>query len=265
MLLTLLGFLDYTGTITIDGLDISRVPRSVLRSAITTISQDNIELEGTVRYNLCPWEEDMSEKEAHDAAVSAIRVLKQLGLLEIVKQRGGLDADMLSLGLSHGQKQLMCIARSCLRNATRGAKIIVLDEATSNLDHTTEQMVLGMLHKLFDECTVMMIAHRTETLDKVNMIVEVADGKIASVKEGEGRQDEINEQSDVADANDDDGEIEAVLKMSNVIESEVHKTTDQAREHIARKADKLIEQIRERVRLKAQAKGKKAEQQGEVQ
>ena len=203
----------------------------------------------------------MSEKEAHAAAISAIRVLKQLGLLEIVKQRGGLDADMLKLGLSHGQKQLMCIARSCLRNASRGTKIIVLDEATSNLDHTTETMVLNMLHELFDECTVIMIAHRTETLDRVNMIVEVADGKIESIKNTEPRQHEISQQ-EVVDGGDNDSEIEMVLKMSSETVPEVHKTTNQAREEVAGRANRLIEHIREASRLKAQAKAERAERQG---
>ena len=201
----------------------------------------------------------MSDKEAHAASINAIRVLKQLGLLEIVKQRGGLDADMLTLGLSHGQKQLMCIARSCLRNVSKGTKIIVLDEATSNLDHSTEAMVLTMLHKLFDDCTVIMIAHRTETLDKVDMIVEVADGKIASIKDTEARQDAIGPQEEVVDAGDDDSEIEVVLKMTSEVVPEVHKTTDQAREEVAGRANRLIEHIREESRLKAQATAQRVE------
>lgn len=80
MLTTLLGFLDYTGQITIDGIDISRIPRRKLRSVITAISQEDLDLEGTVRYNLFPETEDTESSKRAFNDDTAKDLLTRLGL-----------------------------------------------------------------------------------------------------------------------------------------------------------------------------------------
>ena len=108
-----------SGTITIDGLDISTIPRQEIRSRIIGVPQDTYLLIGTVRFNADP------KKSVSDKAI--INALKSVQLWDIVSENGGLDKNIDELHLSHGQKQLFCLARAILRPST----ILVLDEATS--------------------------------------------------------------------------------------------------------------------------------------
>lgn len=182
VLMTLLGFLDYTGQITIDGVDISRISLQKLRSVITAISQDDFEFEGTVRYNLCPvaTRSDGSGASLNDGRV--LSLLKELKLFHLLDKKKGLDTELSNMKLSHGQKQLMSIARSCVRNFTYKTRIVVMDEATSNLDHKIEAIVLNAIRQVFNDCTVIMVAHRTETLEDASIVLELEDGKLCSLR-----------------------------------------------------------------------------------
>lgn len=189
IVMLLLGFMTYTGSITIDGVDISRVPRRKLRNVITTITQENLDLDGTVRDNLYPWAGISSRHEDKLNPLAVGGLLDRLGLLHILGEDGEkLDSPMSELGLSYGQNQLMGIARSCLRHLSNDTRIIVMDEATSSLDHETEAMVLQVFKEIFFDCTVLTVAHRTETLDDYPMILNVADGRVTLTKRPETSQ-----------------------------------------------------------------------------
>ncbi len=107
------------GTITVDGVDISTIPRHEIRSRIIGLPQDVFLLSSTVRLNVDPY------KKATDKTI--IEVLEDVTLWPEIERKGGLDAEVEDLKLSHGQKQLFCLAQALIRSSS----ILILDEATS--------------------------------------------------------------------------------------------------------------------------------------
>lgn len=107
------------GTITIDGVDISTIPRQEVRSRIVGVPQESYILNGSVRLNADPL------KSVSDEAI--IEALKSVQLWTTIQEKGGLDQDIDELHLSHGQRQLFCLARAMIRPSS----ILILDEATS--------------------------------------------------------------------------------------------------------------------------------------
>jgi ABC-type multidrug transport system fused ATPase/permease subunit len=96
---------------------------------------------------------------------SIIDALKKVKLWDILEARGGLDAEMLTCPLSQGQAQIFCLARAMLRTGSRkGNGILVLDEATSNVDSETDQLMQRLIREEFEGYTIITVAHRLETI-----------------------------------------------------------------------------------------------------
>ena len=108
-----------SGSILIDGIDISTIPRQEIRSRLVVIPQEPYLLAGSVRHNLDP------EGSFQDDVI--ISALEKTKLWDVINKQGGLDAIVTDQLLSHGQRQLLCLAMAILRKG----KILILDEATS--------------------------------------------------------------------------------------------------------------------------------------
>jgi len=160
-----------SGMITIDGQDLSSVSLNSYRQNLGVVLQDEFLFEGTIRENIIFSKADASEEEIQ-TAVKAAYVNEftdrfEKGLETVIGERG--------VKLSGGQRQRLAIARAILANP----KIIILDEATSNLDTESETMIQKSLNQLIKGRTTFVIAHRLSTIRQANQILVIEQGKIA--------------------------------------------------------------------------------------
>jgi len=158
------------GLITIDGHDISKVNLSSYRKHLGVVLQDDFLFEGTIRENILFPRPDATESELQDAITGAyvneFTDRFEDGLETVIGERG--------VKLSGGQKQRISIARALLANP----KVIILDEATSNLDTESETYIQKSLDGLMENRTTFVIAHRLSTIRKANQILVIEDGQI---------------------------------------------------------------------------------------
>jgi ATP-binding cassette subfamily C (CFTR/MRP) protein 1 len=189
LLSVLLRILDLdSGSITVDSLDLSLLPREIIRSRLITIPQEPFILAGSVRLNADP------TSFASDEAI--ILALKKIKLWDILEARGGLDADMMSNPLSQGQGQIFCLARAMLRTkaeGSRGRGILVLDEATSNVDAETDQLIQKLIREEFGGYTIITVAHRLDTIRDSDWVAVLDGGRLVEWGRPEvvlGKEDE---------------------------------------------------------------------------
>ncbi|UCD61164.1 MAG: ABC transporter ATP-binding protein [Flavobacteriaceae bacterium] len=160
-----------SGTITVDGQDLARVDLNSFRKHLGVVLQDDFLFEGTIRENILFPRPDASEeqlKEAVEAAyVDEFTDRFEDGLDTLIGERG--------IKLSGGQRQRIAIARAVLADP----RILILDEATSNLDTESEALIQKSLSHLTKGRTTFVIAHRLSTIRKADQILVIENGKIA--------------------------------------------------------------------------------------
>ncbi len=160
-----------SGKITIDGIDLSEVTLSSYRTNLGVVLQDDFLFEGTIRENILFPRPNASEEQLLNAVkagyVNEFTDRFEKGLDTLIGERG--------VKLSGGQRQRIAIARAILADP----KIIILDEATSNLDTQSESMIQQSLGELMKGRTTFVIAHRLSTIRQANQILVIENGKIA--------------------------------------------------------------------------------------
>ncbi|KAF2001413.1 multidrug resistance-like protein [Amniculicola lignicola CBS 123094] len=170
LLLALFRMIEITsGRIIIDGIDISTISRQTLRSRLNAIGEDMFFLSGSIRLNLDP------HIQATDNQLRS--VLEKVALWDVIESAGGLDTEFSDELLSHGQRQVFCLARALLRPGN----IVVMDEVTSSLDRETDALMQRVIREEFKGKTVLTIAHRVDTVLDYDGIVVLGDGKVVEV------------------------------------------------------------------------------------
>lgn len=160
-----------SGSVSIDGYEVSDVTISSLRGQMGIMLQDPFIFSGTIEDNIRYGKLDATDEEiiAAAKAVCAHDFISEMpnGYKTVVKERGS--------GLSQGQKQLISLARTLISNP----RILVLDEATSSVDARTEQVLQQAVDSLMEGRTSFIVAHRLSTIQKCDKIMFIADGAIA--------------------------------------------------------------------------------------
>jgi ATP-binding cassette, subfamily C (CFTR/MRP), member 1 len=153
-------------SITVDGVDITTIPRQVVRERLNAIPQDSFFLTGTIRMNADPY--------GQHTDVAIIEVIQKVHLWNIVLQKGGLDAELDAEFFSHGQRQLFCLARAILRKS----KLVILDEVTSSVDMKSDELMQQVIRKEFNDCTIIAVAHRLDTIMDFDRIALLSGGEL---------------------------------------------------------------------------------------
>jgi len=166
-------FKVYQGSIRIDGRDVATVPLDELRSRVLSIiPQDPSLFKGTMRSNLDPFNEH-SDAELR-FALDKVH-LANVGSLDLsVDEAGG--------NLSHGERQLFCLARALLRKTP----IVCLDEATSSIDSSTSKVIGETIKELFRDRTLLVVAHRLDVVASLDQVCVLEAGKC--VEQGDPRK-----------------------------------------------------------------------------
>lgn len=158
------------GHIYIDGIDIRQLSKKQLRSAIGQMQQDVFIFEGDVAYNIRLNDDNITDAQVKEAAeyVNASHFIEKLpqGYHEPVTERGAT--------FSAGERQLLSFARTLAHNP----RILVMDEATANIDTETEILIQEALEKLMDGRTTIMVAHRLSTIQHADCIMVMHKGRI---------------------------------------------------------------------------------------
>jgi ATP-binding cassette, subfamily C (CFTR/MRP), member 1 len=175
-----------SGSITIDGQDLSTLSREMIRARIITIPQDAFVLDGSIRLNMDPTGTASDEE--------MVAALERVKLWDILRPRvigehdniteesppeaepDILDVRLKDTPLSHGQSQLLGLARALLLKDR--SRILLLDEATSNVDTGTDELMQRIIYEEFTHHTIVTIAHRLDTIRNADLIVVLDKGML---------------------------------------------------------------------------------------
>lgn len=175
------------GSISIDGIDISKIGLNLLRSKIAVIPQDPVLFSGSIRTNLDPFNEYIDERlyevlervglKSNFQSSNSLTSLNSISALATPNTVKTLSDEVLEGGSNYsvGQRQLIVIARSLLR----GSKIVIMDEATASVDADTDARIQRVMRTEFKNSTCITVAHRINTILDSDYILVMDDGRAA--------------------------------------------------------------------------------------
>ena len=159
----------YEGSITAAGMKLSRVSEESLVDTVTMVSHNSYLFKGTVEENLRMGKPDASHEEME-------KVLREVRLYDFLHSRRGLETEVAERGenFSGGQRQRLALARALLHDTP----VYIFDEATSNIDMESEEMIMDVIHRLAKKKTVILISHRLANVVKSDRIYLLEQGRV---------------------------------------------------------------------------------------
>ncbi|WP_338637480.1 ABC transporter transmembrane domain-containing protein [Spirobacillus cienkowskii] len=159
----------HSGKIIIDNIDIHEIPLEVSRSIFAIVPQEPHLFSGTLRYNL-----DRLNKFSDQEIWQALTEVQLAEYIKALPNQLNYKIQEKGENFSVGQRQLICMARAILSHA----KVILMDEATASVDYKTETLIQHAIHNTFAQKTIIIIAHRLETLKTVDHVVLLGNGQL---------------------------------------------------------------------------------------
>ncbi|PTB69610.1 P-loop containing nucleoside triphosphate hydrolase protein [Trichoderma citrinoviride] len=164
-----------SGAILLDGIDISTIPKPLVRQRLSCLTQDPFFFTNTIRFNADPLG-------AHSDA-DIVGALQRAAIWDVIRAKvddegvNPLDERIDETFFSHGQRQLFCLGRALLKKSS----ILILDEPTSNIDNQTDAQIQRVIKSEFKDRTVIMIAHRLDSLLEFDTIAVLEEGSLVEV------------------------------------------------------------------------------------